>query len=137
MKLYVDSSALVKRYVDERDAAGYHAKLASAEALVTARHTLIETARAIDRSLGPADSRAMIHQLDEDWSHFATCELDAATCSLAREMALESGARTLDALHLAAMWRIGGDDTRLLTADARQARAARALGLQVAQVGAE
>ncbi len=133
MRLYVDSSALVKRYVDEPDSDAYVAALAGAGSLATARHTIIEAARAISRSLEPADAGRMLDQLDADWAHLEVCELDATTCALAREMALESGARTLDALHLAAMWRMGGDETRLLTADERQARAARQLGLPVAQ----
>jgi predicted nucleic acid-binding protein len=132
MKLYVDSSALVKRYVEESDSARIGEILTSATGITSARHTLIETARAIVRALDAADSRTALANLDADWSHFAICELDMATCNLAREFAIETNMRTLDALHLAAMWRIGGDDTKLLTTDVRQARAARALGLPLA-----
>jgi uncharacterized protein len=57
-------------------------------------------------------------------------ELDEATCDLAAQIAEVSALRALDALHLAALRRVGSD-VPLLTFDIRQAAAARALGISV------
>ena len=62
-------------------------------------------------------------------------ELDEATCLIAADLAEITLARTLDALHLAALRRVGESDTTLLTFDLRQARIARDLGIRV--VGAQ
>lgn len=58
-------------------------------------------------------------------------ELDATTCESAAAVAEITGSRSLDALHLAAAVRANGRASTLVTFDARQAAAARALGLRV------
>ena len=45
MSLYVDSSALLKRYVDEPDSDTAEALLSSDSSLLTARHTIVEVRR--------------------------------------------------------------------------------------------
>lgn len=67
----------------------------------------------------------------EDLSAFSLVELDALTCDMAADIAEVTGARTLDALHLAAAQRVGGPGLPFLTYDVRQARAARDLGFSV------
>ncbi|HSH60843.1 MAG TPA: PIN domain-containing protein [Acidimicrobiales bacterium] len=59
---------------------------------------------------------------------FAVVELDAATCELAATIAEHTGVRTLDALHLGAAQRAGGQALTILTFDVRQAQAALLLG---------
>ncbi len=55
MSLYVDSSALLTRYVDEPDSDAANALLASDPSLLTARHTIVEVRRNLARLL---DERA-------------------------------------------------------------------------------
>jgi predicted nucleic acid-binding protein len=69
--------------------------------------------------------------LDRDLESFAIVELDRSTCELAAAIAEQTGARTLDALHLGAIQRAGGAPSTLVTFDLRQAQAARALGVHV------
>lgn len=57
--------------------------------------------------------------------------LDDTTCKLAADLAETTGARTLDALHLAAASRAGAPVVRLVTLDARLAQVARSLGWSV------
>jgi predicted nucleic acid-binding protein len=57
--------------------------------------------------------------------------LDEVTCEMAAAAAELAGARTLDALHLAAAQRVGGAAVPFLTFDLRRAQAARSLGLTV------
>lgn len=133
MTLYADSSALLKRYIDEPDSDRAMELLASDEELVTGRHTSVEVRRNLARLLEPAAAVSARAALIDDLAAFAVIELDEGTCELAASIAELTGVRTLDALHLGAAQRLGTSLT-FLTFDARQAQAARALGFTVAGV---
>ena len=55
MSAYVDSSALLKRYVEESDSGGADASLVADGALLTARHTIVEVRRNLARLLSGRD----------------------------------------------------------------------------------
>jgi predicted nucleic acid-binding protein len=129
--LYVDSSALLKRYVEEPDSDRAVELLTSDPELVTGRHTVVEVRRNLARLLEPVAATAARAAFAVDLTAFAIVELDAATCELAATIAEQTGVRTLDALHLGAARRLGTTIT-VLTFDVRQAQAARALGFAVA-----
>ena len=131
MSLYVDSSALIKRYVDESDSDAADVLLRSDPYLLTARHTVVEVRRNLARLLGERDATAAKAAFIDDLAAFGIVELDADTCEAAAQIAELTGARTLDALHLAAAKRLGGPAVSLVTFDVRQAQAARMLGLSV------
>jgi predicted nucleic acid-binding protein len=128
--LYVDSSALLKRYVDEPDSERAVELLTSDPVLVTGRHTIVEVRRNLARALGPSDATAARAAFAADIATFAIVELDAATTELAATIAEQTGVRTLDALHLGAARRLG-TGLPFLTFDVRQAQTARTLGLAV------
>jgi predicted nucleic acid-binding protein len=129
--LYVDSSALRKRYVEEPDSDRAIELLASDDVLVTGRHTVVEVRRNLARLLDPSAAAAARASLAEDLEAIAIIEADAATCELAATIAEQTGVRTLDALHLGAARRLGTSLT-FVTFDVRQAQAARTLGFAVA-----
>lgn len=131
MSLYVDSSALLKRYVDEPDSNSADSVLRSDPSLLTARHTVVEVRRNLTRLLDERDAAAARSAFLRDLSAFSIIELDAATCDTAADIAEMTGVRTLDALHLAAAHRVGGPSVPFLTYDLRQAQAARGLGFPV------
>lgn len=131
MSLYVDSSALLKRYVDEPDSEAAGSFLASDPTLVTARHTIVEVRRNLARLLGEREAAGARSDFAEDMARFSIVELDATTCEEAATIAEATGAGTLDALHLAAARRVGAPAVPLLTFDIRQAQAARSLGFIV------
>lgn len=131
MSVYVDSSALLKRYVDEPDSEAAETLLRSDPSLLTARHTVVEVRRNLARLLHEPDAAAMRSAFIQDLEGLSIVELDAATCESAATIAEVTGARTLDALHLAAAQRVGGAAVPFLTFDLRQAQAARTLGLTV------
>lgn len=133
MTTYVDTSALLKRYVDEPDSDRANELLAADPALVTARHTIVEVRRNLAQILGPTDATAARAAFADDLGSLALVELDAATCELAATVGEQTGVRTLDALHLGAALRLGTAVT-FLTFDVRQAQAARSLGFTVAGV---
>jgi predicted nucleic acid-binding protein len=130
---YVDTSALLKRYVDEADSDRAVELLVSDPVLVTGRHTVVEVRRNLARMLSPTDATAARTAFAADLTSLAIVELDAATCELAATIAEQTGVRTLDALHLGAARRLGTTIT-FLTFDVRQGQAARALGFAVAGV---
>jgi hypothetical protein len=129
--VYADSSALLKRYVDEPDSERAVELLASDDELVTGRHTVVEVRRNLARLLDPSLASVARSALTEDLTAFSIVELDAATCELAATIAEQTGVRTLDALHLGAARRLGTSLT-FVTFDVRQAQAARGLGFAVA-----
>jgi predicted nucleic acid-binding protein len=128
---YVDSSALLKRYVDEADSAEADALIRADRELFTARHTIVEVRRNLARILSERDATAARGAFAEDLRSVAIIELDEVTCESAASIAEMSGVRSLDALHLAAAQRISAPGVGFLTFDLRQAQAARALGLTV------
>lgn len=131
MTAYVDSSALLKRYVDEADSPRADELLAMDSELVTGRHTFVEVRRNLARLLtGTSLAHARV-AFTEDFASFAVVEVDEGTCELAATIAEQTGARTLDALHLGAARRLGTALT-FITFDVRQAHAARSLGFSVA-----
>lgn len=131
MTTYVDSSALLKRYVEEADSAAADALLRSDHELMTARHTIVEVRRNLARLLSGRDLVAARAAFADDLQSLAIIELDTATCESAASIAETTGVRTLDALHLAAAQRVAAPGFGFLTFDLRQAQAARALGLTV------
>ena len=131
MSTYVDSSALLKRYVEEADSADADALLRADSALLTARHTIVEVRRNLARLLSGRDLAAARAAFAEDLRSISIIELDEATCDSAALISESTGARTLDALHLAAAQRVSAPGVGFLTFDLRQAQAARALGLNV------
>jgi len=128
---YVDSSALLKRYVEEPDSAAADALLRADRELLTARHTIVEVRRNLARLLSGRDLVAARATFADDLRSFSIVELDEATCESAATIAETTGVRTLDALHLAAAQRVSAPGVGFLTFDLRQAQAARSLGLTV------
>ena len=130
MTLYVDSSALLKRYVDEHDSGAAVGLMATDPVLVTSRLTEVEVRRNLARLLDGAALAGTRRRLSTDLDAFALVSLDAVTCNEAARIAEQTLCRSLDALHLAAALR-AGHATTVLTFDVRQAQVARAVGLSV------
>ena len=128
MSLYVDTSALLKRYITEDGSNTFQQYLVSDPSWISARHTLIETRRNLARLLDGRKLKTAQQAFRNDWARTNIVELDETTCGIAADIAEITGARSLDALHLAAAKRVGGGNLPFLTADLRQAQAARAMG---------
>lgn len=128
--LYVDTSALLKRYIAEHDSGAAIALMESDPVLITSRLTEVEVRRNLARLLDAEDAQRAKRQFLEDFDAFALVALDGATCNAAAAIAEQTLCRSLDAIHLAAAQR-AGPATTVLTFDIRQAQAARTLGLTV------
>ena len=128
--LYVDTSALLKRYVAEHDSQTSIEMMNADPVLITSRLTEVEVRRNLARLLNPTDARVAKQQFLQDLDAFALVSLDHVTCNAAAVIAEQTMCRSLDALHLASAQR-AGPATTVLTFDTRQAQAARTMGLNV------
>ena len=130
MTLYVDTSALIKRYVSEPDSDLAESLMGSDPVLVTSQLTEIELRRNLTRLLEGEQLIRTRRRVQSDLQSFAVIALDAVTCNEAAGIAEVTLCRSLDALHIAAARRVG-NETTFLTFDIRQAQAARSAGLTV------
>jgi len=128
---YVDSSALVKRYVEEPESSQSNRLLDADQDWLTAAISEVEVRRVLAILLegaALADARA---DFLRDWERTAVVALDATTLGQAAALAEATRIRSLDAIHLAALTRAGSRSTRMVTFDIRLAAAARSLGWPV------
>ena len=134
MTTYVDTSALLKRYVDEDGSDVADAWLRADPVLVTSWITLVEVRRNLARLLDGnalADAR---RQFAADVDAVAMMAVDEPLSRAAAEIGEVLGVRSLDAVHLASAQRLQVAALTFLTFDLRQAQAARSLGFTVVGV---
>lgn len=132
--LYVDSSAFAKRYL--KNEVGHEACLrimAGDPEWVTSRLTIVESHRTLSLSMHSVDASIARNELNADLARAVLADIDRDTIAAAADISIQTGIRSLDAIHLATAARICSDLT-ILTFDKRQARTAQQLGLQVATV---
>jgi predicted nucleic acid-binding protein len=135
--VYLDTSDLVKLYIDEPGADAVQQIVGAAAVVATstlayaeARATFARRRR--EKLMTAAECRAVVRQLDADWSRFVTIpigdEMGLAAGRLADAHALRGG----DAVHLAAFEAVlansTDEDVRFSCADDRLVRAAKRLG---------
>ena len=130
--IFLDSSALVKRYVREQHSDWLVALMdedlhwtASAIAAIEMRVTLCARFADAERRDGAR------LKFDADWARVGVVGLDDAILTRAAEIGCLFATRALESIHLAAAERLPAGLT-FVTFDARQAAAARMLGFTVA-----
>jgi predicted nucleic acid-binding protein len=135
--VYLDTSSLVKLYVDEPDADDVQRIVAEADVVATSVLAYAEARAAFARKrreklVTPAESRAALRQLDADWPRFFVILLGDELAQAAGRLADAHGIRGCDAVHLAAfetlLAQCEDEDVRFSCADDRLSRAARSLG---------
>jgi len=123
--LYLDASALVKRYVGEDGSELVISAMEDARAWSMCRVGYVETVRAV----GLAGGRKVAKRVEADWLSFDVIEVDQALTEHAAELALSTELRSLDVLHLASALVLPPGDLTVATWDTRLHRAARNHGL--------
>ena len=124
--LYLDASALVKRYVEEEGSDELLRTMDSASAWSSCRICFIETMRAVSLAGG---SRS-IGRVESDWLAFGVVEVDRELVEQAAQLAVSTKLRALDALHLAAALVLPRQEVTFATWDTRLHEAARERGLK-------
>jgi uncharacterized protein len=137
MTLFVESSALLKRYVDEMGTTAVIDAMQNDRDWIACAIAHTEAALALcHAALSEEEIAAARRRLDDDWHRFRVLPTDGACLLRAVEIGCDQRIRTLDAIHLAAADRLPRP-LMFLTFDRRQAAAALALGFDVAGEAAE
>jgi predicted nucleic acid-binding protein len=136
--LYLDTSALVKLYVEEDGSSDVAAAVEVASAVVTARIAYAEARAAFARhrregGITAAELRRIVQRLDQDWSRYGIVELSEAAVRRAGILAERRALRGFDALHLACALELrrAGAEVVFLSFDTRLTGAARRERLRV------
>jgi predicted nucleic acid-binding protein len=124
--LYLDASALVKRYVEEEGSELVLSTMEDADAWSMCRIGYVETVRAV----ALAGGRKAVKRVESDWLSFDVIEVDPALVQHAAALALSAELRSLDALHLAAALVLPPEDLTVATWDSRLHRATSDQGLE-------
>ena len=131
MTAYVDSSALLKRYLIEPDSKRGQSLFDEDVDLVTSRITIVEVRRALGLLASAVERVLTRANFARDLESISIIEVDALVCAEAASIAEETGLRSLDSIHVASARRISDVDITFITFDVRQAAVARFLGLTV------
>ena len=139
MILYVDTSALIKRYVDEDGSDDVIAWMREADLIGTALITRVEMAAAISRAIrgNRLPEQGALESLEEfrlDWLNFQHVNIDESLVSRADSLASVHALRGYDAVHLACAltWsELLGASVSLATFDKELREAAQKSGLGV------
>lgn len=139
MILYLDSSALVKRYVVEPGADQVRQAVAQAQVSGAVIIAYAEVAAALAKAvrmgvLVEDEARDCVRQLMRDWVHLARLRVTEATVARAGHLVWDHPLRGYDAVHLAAalLWQEAlGEAVTMCTFDLKLAQAAAQAGLRV------
>jgi predicted nucleic acid-binding protein len=129
--LYVDTSALVRRYLHDRQRPLVLEAMGAADDWAASSLVRTEAQVALHRAaVSPGQQQALWRELRDEWEAFWVVPLDDRCMARAVEIGATYGVRIVDAIHLAAADRLPGP-IRYLTFDRRQIPAADALGFEV------
>lgn len=131
MTLYVDTSALVRRYLHDRHQSVVLDAMGSDDAWCASALVRTETQLALHRASVTARQQTQLwRELRDEWEAFWVVPMDDRCMARAVEIGATYGVRIVDAIHLAAADRLPGP-VRYLTFDRQQIPAADALGFEV------
>ncbi len=135
--VYLDASALVKRYIKENGTEEVQELLRKASVVGTASITQVEVAAALAKAtrmglLTQGKALTALEAFREDWRYLERLQVTGLVLSRAAELAWEKGLRAYDATHLAAalIWReMLGKPITMATFDRELWDASRTYGL--------
>ena len=141
MMLYLDTSALLKRYVAEAESENVITKMDEARAIATALITRTEVAAALGRArretrIDAEEARRAEQEFLEDWADFGRVPVTEELAGSAAQLCWTRELRAYDAVQLAAALKCQaiierlGEDTVFACFDNRLRDAARAEGLE-------
>lgn len=124
--LYLDTSAVLRAVLERGTSPELERRIGAADALVTSRLSLVETARAFHRLRARGElSEERLADGERDvtalWARCEVWEVTALVCETAAAVSPRAPLRTLDALHLATylLARRKLSELEMITADRR------------------
>ena len=132
MRVAIDTSALIKRYIAIPGGDELAALLANATLLHIAPHCRVEMHSAFNRlrltkQMSAAACRAALAEFEQDLEDFGVTAWNAELEEAAIKMLPNSNLRAMDALHVAAALSAGVE--QFITSDERQAQGSKRLGI--------
>lgn len=133
MTLYLDTSSLLKLYVEEDGSEQVRQDFAEADAGATSAVAYAEARAALARrrrqgTITAAVFQAIQRDFEADWHQYLVVEPTAALCRTAGELAERYRLRGFDSIHLATFLQVAGevapDETRFSSFDRQLSRAA-------------
>lgn len=141
MIIYCDTSALLKLYVSESESHSVKALVETASAVFTHEIAYIELMAAVAKAMrmgriADAQLDPLLEDIEADWARFTVVGTQQKLVKRAGRLALESGLRGYDSLHLAAAEQVAiqlpeAIDMRFIVFDEKLRQAASRLGLAV------
>jgi predicted nucleic acid-binding protein len=138
---YFDTSALVKRYVEEPGSLEIR-RLLRSRRVISSALLRVEVLSALRRRRDEATLSArsfarLLRRVEADDASWQLVPVSDEIVEVARSRVLQQSLRTLDAIHLASAEALHREGLRIpfVTADARQADTGRAIGLDIVAVG--
>ena len=142
MTLYLDTSSLVKLYVDEPGSGEVRALVDRARIVATSVIAYAEARSALARlrregALPPAAFTSVKRVLDKDWLSYLTLDVTGAISQAAGDLAEQYRLRGYDSVHLASFLevarRAGAGETEFSSFDDRLNRAAQSVARSLAR----
>jgi predicted nucleic acid-binding protein len=104
--LYLDTSALLKVYLDEEGASVVRAGVARSDIIASSLVAFVETRAAFARrrsanELSPGDYRRLVEGFGDDWERYLKVDVSPPLVTAATRLAETHRLRAYDALHLA------------------------------------
>lgn len=138
MNLYLDTSALVKLYIDETGSGQVKMAVNQAEVVATSLLAYVEARSAFARKyreggISLKEYHYIIESFDGDWERYYAIKVSEKIVKAAATVAERNALRALDALHLAsakALTELASIHITFLGADRQLIEAARAEGLE-------
>ena len=136
---YLDTSALIKRFVDERGTPLVQAILAREGLFATANIAYAEVYAGLarrhrERDLSPAEYAEACRRFEHDWHGCLRVDLSGPVLDVARQLIQRHPLKGFDAIHLASAYRLHtelGEPITFVAADDRLLRAAEDEGLTI------
>ena len=130
--IYLDTSALIKRFVTETGSETVTALLEKSGPVVIAKLAFAEVHAGLKRKhregfLSGRDYTLSVRQFEADWESYIRVDLHDEILRLARDLIRKHPLRGFDAIHLASalsVKRVTGEDLPFAAADTRLLRAA-------------
>ena len=140
--IYLDTSAVIKRFVEEKGSSFVQSMVVSGEAVATAKIAYAEVFSGLTRKMREGNL-AKVHydlacrQFETDWHAYIRVELNDDLLFLARDLIRRHALRGFDAVHLASALVLKDamdEEVTFAAADRRLLRAAAAEGLRTVNV---
>lgn len=117
MIVYLDTSSLVKLYVEEKGSRMVRDLVEPAELVATSVVTYVEARAALARQrreggLTAAGFAQAKNDFEMDWPRYLAVEVNEAVCRRAGDLAEKHHLRGFDSLHLASYLSLNGDGVR-------------------------